>query len=158
MYTRKLRSFRKAKYYLHREVPNATDKTHIGKQRSPPSLVREPAVSKKSMKTTFRRFTLDLLIFFDEHRTYLYIAAGLASPDKWEKQGEIDTCESIAQLCLIHRTFAWRLTYLHDEAFERDSLKVVRVLVVELEVVVEDEGGLHVDRHLQPHRGGSCST
>jgi hypothetical protein len=32
-------------------------------------------------------FSLDLLIFFEEHRTYLYIEAGLASPDKWGKKG-----------------------------------------------------------------------
>jgi hypothetical protein len=31
------------------------------------------------------------------------------------------------------------LNYLHNEPLERDALKVVRVLVVELEVVVKDE-------------------
>jgi hypothetical protein len=38
--------------------------------------------------------------------------------------------------------------YLHNEAFERYALKIVSVLVVELEVVVEDERRLHVHRHL----------
>ena len=37
---------------------------------------------------------------------------------------------------------------LHHKSFQGNSFKVVRVLVVELEVVVEDEGGLHVQRHL----------
>ena len=46
-------------------------------------------------------------------------------------------------------------TYLHDESFQGDPFVVVGVIVVELEVVVEDEGGLHVEGHLQPHRAGS---
>ena len=44
---------------------------------------------------------------------------------------------------------------LHHKSFQGHSFKVVRILVVELEVVMEDKGGLHVQRHLQPNRGSS---
>ncbi len=42
----------------------------------------------------------------------------------------------------------WKDFYLHYETLERYALKIVGVLVVELEVVVEDERRLHVHRHL----------
>ena len=44
---------------------------------------------------------------------------------------------------------------LHHKSFQGHSFKVVRVLVVELQVVMKDEGGLHVQWHLEPNR---CCT
>lgn len=40
--------------------------------------------------------------------------------------------------------------YLHDETLETDVLKRVRIVVVELQVVMENEAGLHVGRHADP--------
>ena len=38
-------------------------------------------------------------------------------------------------------------TYLHDKSLQRNSFIVVSVVVVELEVVMEYQGGLHIERH-----------
>ena len=46
---------------------------------------------------------------------------------------------------------------LHHKSFQGHSFKVVRVLVVELQVVMKDEGGLHVQWHLEPNRCCTCS-
>ena len=42
--------------------------------------------------------------------------------------------------------------HLHDESLEADLFKVVGLVVVKVEVVVEDEAVLHVRRHLDPDR------
>lgn len=44
--------------------------------------------------------------------------------------------------------------YLHDETFETCALKSVRIIIVELKIVVEDEAGLHVGGHADADRHG----
>ena len=39
------------------------------------------------------------------------------------------------------------LIYLHDEALQADSFECVGIIVVEFQVVMENETGLHVGRH-----------
>lgn len=46
-------------------------------------------------------------------------------------------------------------TYLHDETLETDGVEGVALAVEELEVVVEDEAGLHMGRHGDAHGGGA---
>ena len=41
-------------------------------------------------------------------------------------------------------------SYLHDESFQRNSFEIISVFVIELEIVMEYEGGLHIHRHLEP--------
>lgn len=45
--------------------------------------------------------------------------------------------------------------YLHDESLETDGVEGVALAVEELEVVVEDEAGLHVGGHGDAHGGGA---
>lgn len=44
---------------------------------------------------------------------------------------------------------------LHDESFEADRFKSVRVVVVEFQIVMEDEAALHVGRHSDADRNSS---
>lgn len=46
--------------------------------------------------------------------------------------------------------------YLHDEALQANSLECIGIIVVELEVVMENETGLHVGRHTDPDGYSSC--
>ena len=50
------------------------------------------------------------------------------------------------------------ISYLHDEALQRNPVIVVGVLHVELEIVVEDETALHVLGHLETDGGSSCGS
>ena len=78
----------------------------------------------------------------------------------WDQFKRIKCAVKVLQSCSRERKWKefWeeRRGDLHHKSFQGHSFKVVRVLVVELEVVVEDEGGLHVQRHLKPDRGSSC--
>jgi hypothetical protein len=42
---------------------------------------------------------------------------------------------------------------LHNKALEANSIEPIAITVVELEIVMEDEAGLHVGRHGYPHCG-----
>jgi hypothetical protein len=53
-------------------------------------------------------------------------------------------------------TRIWRkdqITNLHNEALEADSIKSITLAVIKLEIVMEDETGLHVGWHGYPHSG-----
>ena len=63
-------------------------------------------------------------------------------------------CKDLEHLKIIFyiRISNFRSSYLHNESLKTDSLVVVLVVPVELEVVVEDEAVLHVVRHLKADR------
>jgi hypothetical protein len=64
------------------------------------------------------------------------------------------SCSSALHLTTSHRI--WRIgpyTNLHNKPLETDSIKPVTITVIELEIVMEDETGLHVGWHGYPHRG-----
>jgi hypothetical protein len=46
-----------------------------------------------------------------------------------------------------------QIANLHNKALEADSIKSITITVIELEIVMEDETGLHVRWHGYPHRG-----
>jgi hypothetical protein len=46
--------------------------------------------------------------------------------------------------------------YLHDEALQANSLKRIGIIVVEFEVVMENETGLHVGWHADSDGYRSC--
>lgn len=48
--------------------------------------------------------------------------------------------------------------YLHDESFQADSVVRVAITVVKLEVVVENETGLHIGGHCDSHCGSSYTN
>lgn len=67
-----------------------------------------------------------------------------------------DSCSNAFVLATSHRI--WTVsphTNLHYKALEADSIKPITITVVELEVVMEDEAGLHVGWHGYSHCGRS---
>lgn len=46
-------------------------------------------------------------------------------------------------------------SYLHDETFQRYAVVSVAIVVVELEIIVKDEGRLHMSRHRYPDGRGA---